>query len=367
MRMWRRMLRSQQNHEFTASPADVARTDGQDGVAGTSLLEQELDSFLHRAKIVDVFMAGFANGARKRFTRHPWDGRFAGRIDIDQNKDVSLIERAAEFVPKVLSACVAMRLKEHEQAIELAAAGRFERSANFGRVMTVVIDHGDVIDYTFDVKAAAYAGKFDEAFADQVSRNIQVERDCRRGRRVADIVNARRMAQPKQAEVFAFVGQPELTAQTFQLHIADDQVGLARGAISDDGTLHTGNDRLHVGFIDTKDCRPVKWHAIHKLDKGALNIVERGLLVEVFAVDRSDDRDDRGEHQETAVAFVCLHDKVFAFAEAGGRAGLVDSAADDERGIEMRGSQHRSDNRSRGGLAMRAGHGDSVFQAHQLG
>src|SRR2546421_9032580 len=117
-------------------------------------------------------MAGFANGARKHFTRHPWDGRFAGRIDIDQNKDVSLIERAAEFVPKELGACVAMRLKEHEQAIELAAAGRFERDANVGRVMTVVIDHGDLIDHALDVKSTAHAGKFEEAFADQVSRNV---------------------------------------------------------------------------------------------------------------------------------------------------------------------------------------------------
>src|SRR6267143_6266955 len=99
-----------------------------------------------------------------------------------------------------------MRLKEHEQAIELAAAGRFERSANFGRVMTVVIDHGDVIDYTFDVKAAAYAGKFDEAFADQVSRNVQVQRDCGCRRRVADIVHARWMRQPEKTEIFAPVG-----------------------------------------------------------------------------------------------------------------------------------------------------------------
>src|SRR6267142_122269 len=166
MRMWRRMLRSQQNHEFTARPADVARTDGQDGVARTSLLEQELDSFLHRAKIVDVFRAGFANRASKRFTRHPWDGRFAGRIEIDQNKDVSLIERAAEFVPKVLSACVAMRLKEHEQAIELAAAGRFERGADFHRVVAVVIDDGDVVHVALDVEPAAHPGKFGETFAD---------------------------------------------------------------------------------------------------------------------------------------------------------------------------------------------------------
>src|SRR5229473_4741210 len=172
MRMMRRMLRSQQKHEFIARPADVTRTDGQDGVPGTRLFQQVLDAFLHRAKIMDVLVTGLANGARKCFTRHARDGRFAGRIDIEQHENIRLVERAAEFIPKVLGAGVAMRLKEHEQAIELAAAGRFERGADLDRVMTVVIDHGDVIHYALDVKAAPHAGKFNEAFADQVSRNV---------------------------------------------------------------------------------------------------------------------------------------------------------------------------------------------------
>ena len=138
-----------------------------------------------------------------------------------------MIERAAEFIPKVLGAGVAMGLKKHEQAIELAAAGRFERGADLHRVMTVVIDHGDVVHYTLDVKTAAHASKFDEAFADQVSWNAQVQRDCCGRRGVAHIVHARRMRQPEQTEIFTSVGQPEFAGQTFQLHITDHQIGLA--------------------------------------------------------------------------------------------------------------------------------------------
>src|SRR5260370_41022 len=163
MCMRRRMLRSQQNHEFVARPADIARADSKDGVPRTRLFQQILDAFLHRTKIVDVLVAGFANGGRKRFARHARDGRFAGRVDIEQHEDVCLIERAAELVPKVLGARVAMRLKEHEQAIELAAARRFERGANFGRVMAVVIDHGDVIDHALDIKPATHPSKLDSA------------------------------------------------------------------------------------------------------------------------------------------------------------------------------------------------------------
>src|SRR5438094_5601224 len=139
MRMRRRMLRSQQNHEFVARPADIARADGEDGVPWASLLEQELDAFLHRTKIMDVLVPGVANGARKRFAGYARDGRFASRINVEQHEDVRLIERTAEFIPKVLSARITMRLEEHKQAIELASAGRFERGANFGGVMAIVV------------------------------------------------------------------------------------------------------------------------------------------------------------------------------------------------------------------------------------
>jgi hypothetical protein len=38
--------------------------------------------------------------------------------------------------------------------------------------MAVVVDHGDVVDDALDVEAAADAGKFGEAFADEVARDI---------------------------------------------------------------------------------------------------------------------------------------------------------------------------------------------------
>src|SRR6266853_6578977 len=310
MRMRCRMLRSKQNDEFIAGPADVAGADGENGVSGTRLLQQVLDAFLHGAKIVDVLVTGFANGTRKRFAGHSRDWRFASRVDVEQHENVRLIKSAAEFVPKVPGAGVAMRLKQHQQPIELAAAGGFEGGADLGRVMAVVIDHGDVIDDALDVKTAAHASKIDKAFADQVGRNVQIQRDggCRRG--IANIVHARRVRKLEQAEIFALVSQPELAAQTLQLHVADHQIGLARSSVGYDGTLHAGNDGLHVRLIDTQDRRAVKWHAIHKLDEGVLNVFERGVLVQMFAINRGHDRDNRREHQEAAVAFIRFHDEV---------------------------------------------------------
>ena len=142
---------------------------------------------------------------------------------------------------------------------------------------------------------------------------------------------------------------------------------MARRSIGNDGTLHARNDVLHVGLIDTENRRTIKWHAIHKLEEGALNVFERGVLIEVFAINRSHHGDHWREQQEAAVALVRLHYKIFAFAEPRRRARLVDLPADHKRGVKMRGRQHRSDNRSCSRLAVRAGYGDSVFQAHQFG
>ncbi len=70
--------------------------------------------------------------------------------------------------------------------------------------------------------------------------------------------------------------------------------------------------------------------------------------------------------QEAAVAFVRFHDEIFAFAELGGGAGLIDAAADDESGIKMRSGQNGRNDGGGGGFSVGAGDGDAVFQAHQF-
>ncbi len=59
-----------------------------------------------------------------------------------------------------------MRLEKHQQAVKLATASRFERGANLRRVVTVVVDYGDVVDRAFYVEAAADASKIRQSLAD---------------------------------------------------------------------------------------------------------------------------------------------------------------------------------------------------------
>ena len=75
----------------------------------------------------------------------------------------------------------------------------------------------------------------------------------------------------------------------------------------------------------------------------------------------------RREPQERAVALVGLGDEEIARAEPRVRAERVHLAADDDGGIEARGAEDGRDERRRRRLAVRAGDGDAVLHAHQLG
>src|ERR1700733_15867882 len=118
----------------------------------------------------------------------------------------------------MLCARVAMRLKEHQQPLIIAAARGRKRGANFRGMMAVVIDQSDAIERALDFEAPADAGKFGEAGADQVGRYTQRKRDGSGSGGVAHIVNSWRRREMKYAQVLAVIFQPEFAGQAAQLH-----------------------------------------------------------------------------------------------------------------------------------------------------
>src|ERR1700676_2462513 len=156
-------------------------------------------------------------------------------------------------------------------------------------MMAVVVDDGNVIHDALQVKAAADARKFGQAFTDQVARNIQIERDGCGSSRISDVVHPWRMRQTEKAEVFVFKREAKLTVEAFQFYIADDQVCLARSAIRDDWALHIGKNGLHVRFVEAQNRGAIERDAVHKLNERVLDIRKRAVLVEVLAIDGGDD------------------------------------------------------------------------------
>src|ERR1700682_2936532 len=285
----------------------------------------------------------------------------------------------------MLGARIAVRLEEHQQAIKLANFGGFQRCANFDWMVTVVSDDGDVVGHAFDIEAAANAGEFCQAVADQLDWHAEIQRhgrccggvadvvDGRRGRGaggcggVAHVVNAWRVRQAEAAEDFAFKSELELADQALQFYVADHQIGLTGRAVGDDGALDVRHDGLHIDLVETQYSSAVKRHAIHKLNEGVLNIFKRCVLIEVLAVDSGDHRDDRRKQQKATVALVRFHYEIVPFAQLGGGARLIHAATDYEGGIQMRGRHNRSDHGGGGGFSVGSRDSDAIFQAHQLG
>src|SRR6267154_6067158 len=96
------------------------------------------------------------------------------------------------------------------------------------------------------------------------------------------------MEELENAEIVALVGQAKFAAQSFKLDVADDEIGLAGGAVGNDGALYIGNDGLHIGLIDAENRRAVEGHAVDELHEGVLYVFERGILIEMFTVDCGD-------------------------------------------------------------------------------
>ena len=116
-----------------------------------------------RAGEDDVLVSGRADGFGQPFAGDALDRLLARGVDIGDHQNVRLIEGAAEIVPEMLRARVAVRLKEHEQALVTAAARGFERGANFGGMMAVVVNQRDAAEDAFDFEAAARHPKISRA------------------------------------------------------------------------------------------------------------------------------------------------------------------------------------------------------------
>ena len=92
-----------------------------------------------------------------------------------------------------------MRLEEHQNPPIAAQPSRFQRGANLGRVMAVIVDHRHPSLDAADLKTPVDAGEGRQRLADRVRLLVQLERHPDRGRCVQHVVRTRRLhAEPPQ-------------------------------------------------------------------------------------------------------------------------------------------------------------------------
>src|SRR4029077_15232203 len=81
-------------------------------------------------------------------------------------------------------------------------------------------------------------------------------------------------------------------------------VGLRIGAIGDDAAVgYLADEELHHRMIRAHDGKAVERHVFDKRAKGLLDGLERLEMIEMLGVHVGDDRDIRGEFQESAIGF----------------------------------------------------------------
>src|SRR5580658_5715431 len=367
IRMNRRHPCTEKKRELLQNASDAARSDCQHCVARPRLAQHVFHACLHGAREHDVLVAGRADRFGEPLSRDALNGSFARWIDFAQYQHVALIERTAKILPQMLGSRVAVRLEQHQQPLVAASSRGFERGANLGRMMAVIVDKSYAGERAFDFETAPDTRKLPQAGANQVRGNVEGKTDGSRGGRVSHVVNPRRRRQMEDAEVFAVIGQAKLAREAFEFDVADHEVGLARSAVGDDGPLHARQNRLHVGLIHTENHGAIEGHAVHELEKDVLDFLERRVLIQMLTVDCSDHGDHRGQQQERAIALVRFDHHVLALANSGVRTHVTHSSPDDERRIKVSRGKYGGDHRSGCRLAMRACDCDAVFQPHQFG
>src|SRR5882724_4066516 len=343
-------FRPQQHHQFAARPADVPRPNGHNRVTRPRFPQQKLNRILHRAEILHVFVPRLTNTICQRLAGDSWNRSFSCRIHIHQRQNIRLVKRLHKLIPQMLSPGVPMWLEERQQSGELAASCRLQRRPNFRRMMTVVVHHRNVVHHALDIEPPPHAREFRQALTDQVAGHIQIKRHGRRSCGISNVVNSWRVRQQKHPQILAFVRQAKFRSQSAHFHVADHQIRLRRSSIRNNRPLHIRNNRLHVRLVQAQNRRPIKRHAVHKLKERLLNVFERGILVQVLAVNRRNHRHYRREHQEAPVAFVRLHHKIFSAPHARGSPRLIHLAANHKRRIQMRRRQNRRHHGSSSGF-----------------
>ena len=294
------------------------------------------------------------------------DRVFTGNIDRRHQHHVGVVEGTLKFFHMIAQTGEAMRLDDSDHAALRAFACSRQHGLDFDRMVAIVIDDGDTVNFTDLGKAPLDAAKVIKALGDLLVGHAHFKADGHRSNRVLDIMAARH----RQCDI--------LDGSRFAITVAHDHVkavatgdrgdidtldvGLSGKTISNDPPVaDAGQHRLHFGMVDAQDRGAVKGYILDKLDETVLDLVEAAIMIEMLGIDIGNDRDRAVEPQKAAVAFVGFDDHPLAGTKPCVGTILVDDAAVDHGRIDTARIQHRRNHRSGRGLAVGSGDRNGRF------
>ncbi len=148
----------------------------------------------------------------------------------------------------------------------------------------------------------------------------------------------------------------------------DFEGGLLAAAVGNRTAIHQGKKLLDILVIQAQDGRPVERNLLDELEERGANLNDGRIVIQVFAVDVRNHRQDGAELQKRSITFVRFDNQEIALPDARiGAAHGCGFSTHHHCGIEPCYVEHRCGHRRGGSFAMASGNRYSVLQPHQLG
>src|SRR5262249_33884857 len=135
--------------------------------------------------------AALLNRRHHAFAGHSGNGRFAGRINIQDENAVGIGEGGAEFVKQVTRASVAVWLGDDVDALETALPSSSQGGANLGGMVAVIVNHAYAGGVSTQLETTIHTAETLQTVTNQIGGNVQPHAHRHGGGGIQHVVSAR--------------------------------------------------------------------------------------------------------------------------------------------------------------------------------
>ena len=263
-------------------------------------------------------------------------------------------------------AAVGMGLPDSpDLSLWIAQGGGAQGGLDFGRMMSVIVDHDDITARPPYVKTAGRVHKAGQRLGRSVKGKAARVSHNQRRQGIQDIMVAGRGqfhfakldAMPQNGKKGLAFGMPKIDRPPIGLSVGEAITNCPPSAPQAQGPL----------VIRADHQRSRRRQQIDEFRVGANDLSHRLEEIGVVVFHVGDDGDVGTQAMKHIVIFIGFNDERRAAADGGILAGAAHLAADNEAGVFAGLLEDMNDHRCRGGFAMRAGDGDAVLAAHDGG
>ena len=199
-----------------------------------------------------------------------------------------------------------MRLEYTQQTLRLRLSGSLQRYADFCRMMRIIINNPDTIDFTLGFKTTFGTAELFQGCKNFVGSNAHLMCSSKRAHRIQHIMSAGNN-QMNLCHKFSLVVQLVAGAVNTVGNITSNVVStLAFYAVGNYLFIGFGSQTAYLGIIKAKDCLAAFLDVAYKLFKSLIYIFFCTVMIQMIIFNISYYSKIRIQLEEGAVAFIRL-------------------------------------------------------------